>query len=148
MFFKDPETILITSLNIDILKSFINNLGNSRNTFRYFENRDIGCINNHLVTLLHLEDGQPVCYGHLDKEGRDVWLGICVIEKRTGLGLGKKMMHRLTKYATDNNINNIKLSVDKGNIKAISLYENFGFKMTRDGKDKIFMDLNIGERNG
>jgi ribosomal protein S18 acetylase RimI-like enzyme len=40
------------------------------------------------------------------------------------------------------------LSVDKNNLKAISLYEKFGFKKSKDGDNKIFMNLNLGEKNG
>jgi len=145
---KELRVINVTPSNIDILEEFIQDLGRSSESFRYFKNREMNCIKSHLLTLIYLEDNSPVCYGHLDKDGEDVWLGISVIETKTGIGLGKKMMFSLTNYALECNINNIKLSVDKNNLKAISLYEKFGFKKSKDGDNKIFMNLNLGEKNG
>lgn len=120
------------------LKIFISNLGNSSKTFTYFNERKLSCLKNHILTILLYENDEPIGYGHLDKEGETVWLGICVIESKTKLGYGKKIMNYLTKYADKNKIN-LKLSVHKFNIKAVNLYKKFNFiKISESDKSLYF----------
>ena len=73
--------------NLDLLQDFIDNMGSSNKTFRYFDKRGLSCISNHIVTVLFLEDKdeKPIAYGHLDKEGDNIWLGIAVKEGYAGL---------------------------------------------------------------
>lgn len=142
------KIIHIKQNNIALLKQFISNMGSSSNTFRYFENRKISCIKKHLLTVLILKDEEPVAYGHLDVEQSNIWLGVCVIEAQKGFGYGKKIMTYLTKYAKDNKLKEIILSVDKNNIGAIRMYEKFGFLTISEKKNIKFMNLQIGEKNG
>jgi len=110
-------------------------MGDSSKTFRYYSKRKPEeAISNHIVTLL-LFDGFLVGYGHLDKEGGKVWLGVCVSEGYHGKGYGKKIMEKLiSSYNGD-----IHLSVDKNNKKALSLYEKFSFKKVKKDDTVFYM---------
>jgi len=110
-----------------VVEAFLDVAGSSLETFRYFNKRDVGeALGNHLVTIVGHDDG-PVAYGHLDASGDDVWLGICIAEQHVGNGLGRKMMEALVKYADENGVEELSLTVDAENYAAIALYENFGF---------------------
>jgi hypothetical protein len=124
----------IDTSNIDVLSSFLTEIGSSSNSFRYYSKRNpLDALSNHLTTLLLCVDEIPVAYGHLDKDGENVWLGICVKESEIGKGYGKMMMKVLTSsYGGD-----IVLSVDRSNDTAISLYLRFGF-VIYDSTDKVF----------
>ncbi|MDX6747666.1 GNAT family N-acetyltransferase [Polaribacter sp. PL03] len=111
----------------DLIKIFINSMGNSSNSFRYFNSRPISIIKNHICTILLILDDKPVGYGHLDKEGNNVWFGISIIQEYIGKGQGKLIIDYLIKKAVDLKVPEIKLSVDKENISAIRLYEKYGF---------------------
>jgi GNAT superfamily N-acetyltransferase len=114
--------------NTELLERFISTIGTASNTFRYFNSRPVSIIQNHLATLILLnEEGTPIAYGHLDKDGDDVWLGICVLPEYAGKGNGKKMMAELFNEARKLNLSQIVLTVDKDNSEAIGLYEKLGF---------------------
>jgi len=131
------------SENLD-LKNFINNAGNSLETFRYFNKRSVESIVNHAVTILGYFNDIPVAYGHLDKENEDIWLGICVSENYKNKGFGKLIMSELIKYGNDHKIKKIKLIVDKNNINAINLYEKFNFFIVDNFKENVYlMELNL-----
>ena len=139
----NEKIVEISDKNISLLKDFIMNMGSSKKTFRYFEKRDLDCIKNHLVCYIMLKNEKPVAYGHLDKEGKNVWLGVCVIEEQIGHGYGKKMMSHLTKFAKETNLRKIQLSVDKENQNAIKMYCNFGFSKKEEAKNYYLMELNV-----
>lgn len=124
----------ITKNHTDILSLFLETAGSSKTTFRYYEKRKIeDVLENHLLTVLLLVNEIPVAYGHLDRDGNNVWLGICVKENELGKGYGKLMMKKLiSSYSGD-----IVLSVDRSNDTAISLYLMFGF-LVYDSTDKVF----------
>ena len=119
-----------------LLRLFVETMGDSSKHFRYFQKRPLTVISQHLVTLLCIDDdGTPVSYGHLDKEGEDVWLGICVRDDKTSKGLGKKMMAGLISSADALGIETIKLCVDRDNVLARRLYDKFCFIETDDSLD-------------
>lgn len=139
----NKRIIEVTEQNLSLLEEFIANMGNSSLTFRYFANRNPSCIKNHLVCYLILDKNEPIAYGHLDKEGIDVWLGVCVKESKKGLGLGKEMMNHLLNFAKLKKIPKIRLSVDKKNVNAIKMYNKFGFIEQKSSGTILFMDLDI-----
>ena len=130
-----------------LLEQFIADAGTSLKSFRYFQKRPLEVIKNHLCTFLLLDEGKPVAYGHLDvsdeatiaancgskeeiaKTEKTIWLGVAVVEKYLGLGLGAMMMNQLISFAKLNKVKEIKLSVDNDNIAAIKMYEKLGFKL-------------------
>lgn len=118
--------------DILLLKNFLDRAGTSLLTFRYFTKRPFTVIETHLLTVILLEEGQPMAYGHLDPENKIVWLGICVIEKGLGKGYGIAMMNYLIDYAAKHNIQSISLKVDINNKRAISRYQKSGFEIIQD----------------
>jgi ribosomal protein S18 acetylase RimI-like enzyme len=125
---SDITIEIVDTIHLQKIRRFLRNIGNSAETFRYFTNRPLSVIKNHIITLLALtEEKEPVGYGHLDKERDRVWLGICVAELSRGQGIGKKLMQRLLVEADRKQIPNIYLSVDQNNTFAIQLYRNYGF---------------------
>lgn len=129
----------ITLKDVSDLELFIDNAGNSLNSFRYFNNRDIKCINNHIVTTLLYKNDTPIAYGHLDKDGEKVWLGICVSEKHKKMGFGNLIMKELIMQANKLKIERINLTVDTNNSSAIKLYEKIGFSIVNKLKENVYL---------
>jgi GNAT superfamily N-acetyltransferase len=122
------EVVTITKENISLLENFIKE-NTFPLTFRYFNKRDISCVENHILTVLVKMDGKYVAYSHIDKEGDNYWFGICVIDNYRNKGIGKYLMQYIF---TKDNFPIIKLTVDKENFSAIHLYEKFGFLIKED----------------
>lgn len=119
---------IISDSNINLLKKFISN--KLSNKFRYFDKRDLGCIKNHLITLIGVINDEPVAYGHIDIESNKHWLGICILDNYQGKGYGKKIMDELI-YQSQN-VKEIFLTVDKDNINAINLYKKYEFNIIKE----------------
>ena len=126
----------ITEKNIHILQKFIN-LNNSEN-FTYYDKRSKEVIKNHIITVVLHEEEEIIGYGHLDYEEK-VWLGICVLDKHTGQGYGKKIMNFLLKEAKNKKIKQIYLSFYEGNVIAHNLYKKFGFEDTKIENSVCYM---------
>lgn len=124
--------IEINPKDIELLKKFISGLNEAAKTFRYFNTREPSVISNHLVTLLMLINEQPIAYGHLEKEGRNTWLGICVLPKKSKQGIGEEMMKALIGKAKRLGLQSIELTVDKDNEAAIHLYIKMGFRLLQE----------------
>ena len=112
------------------VQRFLDNAGRSLETFRYFSRRSLDVLDNHVVTFLDMDNNEPIAYGHLDRDGKKVWLGICVSDKMCGRGLGKLMMKALIAAAIEHQIPSIWLAVDVDNTVARQLYEKIGFVRT------------------
>lgn len=125
------------------VEEFLKIAGDSLSTFRYFNKRDISIIENHLVTVVLIEGAKKIGYGHLDPEGNDIWLGICVAEAYTGRGLGGPIMKHLLEKARAEDISEVTLSVDKSNHSAIQFYKKFNFKTLTEREELIFMSLSL-----
>ena len=117
----------ITNENINDLSDLISISGSSLNTFRYFENRDVNVIKNHILTVILTVDEIDVAYGHIDMEFDRYWLGIMVIEQQISRGYGNIMMSYLIENCLLNKLDSIYLSVDINNSSAISLYKKYDF---------------------
>ena len=118
---------IITLNNILKLESLINNSGDALKTFRYYQNRPLKVINNHLLTIVYEIEGEPVAYGHLDLEDKKIWLGVMVIESKISQGYGKKILDYLTSFITINKLKNIFLTVDQENLRASKIFKKYGF---------------------
>ena len=129
------RTVKINNSNLEFLKEFLETAGISLKTFRYYNKHPLSIIKNHLVTYMIMNNNSPICYGHLDKEKEQIWLGIAVTEEYCSKGLGKMMMNKLINYAKRHQVNKIFLSVDNDNLRAINLYKKFNF-VEEDKKDK------------
>lgn len=139
------DIIRLSQDNIILLKNFLSEIGKSSENFRYFKKRSLDIIQNHIVTLIGLEEVTriPVCYGHLDRENNTIWLGVCVIENQVNKGYGKMMMTELINEAKKLSLSRIKLSVDKSNRAAISLYKKFNFEQIEENKETLFFSLKL-----
>lgn len=126
---------IIETKNIEDLERFLAAAGGSLSSFRYFESRPHTIINQQMVTLLGYENGSPIAYGHLEKEGDKVWLGICVADDNRGKGYGKKVMDELIRLSIEKDVETIHLSVYADNLPAIKMYEKYGFKANGEGKN-------------
>ena len=144
--------------HIELLKHFLATIGDSAKSFRYFTNRPLTIIDNHLLTLLAFSsEGVPVGYGHLDPEDDKIWLGICVAEKQQGKGVGKKILSRLLLEASNLGINTVTLSVDEENRTAIALYKKYGFVLIeklgkvcffqRCEQNNVISKINLGQNH-
>ena len=132
---SDIQIINVEDKNKDILLPFIEKMGSSSQTFRYFQTRSIkNVLLNHELTLVLVRDKSVIGYGHLDREDK-LWLGICVIEGETGKGYGKVIMEELLKNQTEP----IYLSVDKDNEPAIKMYRNYGFVPVEENLNNFIM---------
>lgn len=129
----------VDSSDLSLLKNFLSTCGLSLARFRYYRTRPLSIIQNHLTTLLDINESNiPMVYGHLDKEDGKVWLGICVSEGNEGKGYGNFMMKALLEEAVKLKTDVIYLTVDKENYNALRLYENFGFKKVRESHTTIW----------
>ena len=139
------EVLRIKNISSDLklLHHFISNLGEAKLSFRYYDKREMSAIQNHLVTLLVMNDDIPVGYGHLDQENGNIWLGISVNPDFQGQGIGNILMTELISDAKENNIEKIHLTVDKENITAQKLYEKFKFKKIELSENVTFYKYNI-----
>jgi ribosomal protein S18 acetylase RimI-like enzyme len=135
------EIILLNKNNRSLINNFLETASQALHHFRYFNSRPLDVLDNHLATYLLQLDGQMVGYGHLDREGDIVWLGIAISDAHQGIGLGQLMMHLLIAVAKLNKLSSIQLAVDNDNVKAISLYQKFGFQTFSKTSTLTFMKL-------
>ena len=129
--------------NIKLLEKFINSMGNSSDSFRYFKSRSISAINNHLCTVLLMYNNEPIGYGHLDKEEDDIWFGIAIVQDFLGSGNGTIIINYLINKANDFKVPEIKLSVDANNLPAINLYTKHGFVKNYEQNGVLFFSRKI-----
>ena len=132
----EPDIIEVHPGNTELLSSFIKELQDEQDSFRYYKNRNLDTIKNHVFTMLLLDTNKPIGYGHLDQENDVVWLGIVVNNKYQGMGLSKTIMDVLLRKAEEKGLKSIRLSVDNDNEKAISLYKRFGFIILKAEKNR------------
>ena len=64
-----------------------------------------------------------------DESPGDFSLSICVHDSNQGRGIGSNLMKELIRWAEREGAQKIALSVHRDNIKAISLYKKYGFKV-------------------
>lgn len=123
--------------NTDLIEQLLSGCKRSLETFRYFNSRDISkAISNHEATIILKGKNNIIGYAHLDKEGDNTWLGVCVVDKWVGFGFGYTLMEQILKRRKSDTI---KLTVDKTNKPAISLYQKYGFKHKEYLDDSIIL---------
>lgn len=107
--------------------------------FRYFNTRHLETAQNHLISLIILENNVPAAYCHLDEENDKIWLGVLVSDNFIGNKLGSYCVNLLINMSDILNINDIYLSVDKDNYKAISLYKKYKFIIIEEKESSFIM---------
>jgi RimJ/RimL family protein N-acetyltransferase len=140
---KEISLVDVYSDNTSLIKEFLEGASESIKSFRYFENRPLSIVSNHIKTVIAIYDNQPVGYGHLDKELNNIWFGVAISDNFKGKGIGKKIMSYLINYADCSEIIELKLSVDTDNIIALKMYEKFGFVVEK----KLETNVLIMKRN-
>ncbi len=136
------EIVKITIDNTTYLTDFLKN--DISNYFRYYTKRDISVIKDHIVTYIGIIQDKPIAYGHIDYSSSEnkYWLGICLVDEYQGKGFGKQMMNALIYRFNNININTLYLTVDKDNVKAITLYKKYLFNIIDEGDGYYVMCLN------
>jgi ribosomal protein S18 acetylase RimI-like enzyme len=115
----------------------------SSNLFTYFKKREFKVIKNHLATFLMLENNKTIGYSHLDKDGGDVWFGICMADDYIGRGYGKKLILLTLEEASLKKIPTVLLSVYKNNQAAFKLYQKVGFQVYSENENSFFMKKDL-----
>lgn len=131
----------INRSDVKTLKILLSKSKNGLQTFRYFSKRKLNIINSHLISIIMIENENPIAYGHIEEENGKYWLGILVSDCGSGKGIGKNMMTVLINSAFSFQVKEIHLTVDKINEKAIKLYKKFGFKIINKKKQYLLMRL-------
>lgn len=121
------EFIKVDHTDTQLIEDFLRNAGKSTETFRYFQKRPLSIVANHLYTCVYSIDATIVGYGHLDKEGENVWLGVAIAHDFTRKGIGRQVMNHLLEKARELKVRELRLSVDSSNTRAKNLYEDFNF---------------------
>jgi len=130
--------------HLEELKYFFKyNVGSSNIMFTYFNKRNFECIKNHLATFLIYFNNEIAGYSHLDKEKEKIWLGICIGEKYKGKKLGDILLEETLKYAENNGIKEVLISVYKDNHIAINLYKKKYFIIFQENENSLFMKRKI-----
>ena len=118
---------------LPLLSILISRLGTGIEFFRYFDKRPIDIVLTHEAALIMMDGEEPVAYGHLERDGESIWLGVAVNQDYIGQGRCKQMVQALLDHAKTTNITFINLTVDKTNVSAINLYEKLGFLVETEG---------------
>ena len=122
-----PEFQIITA-DEQLVERFLAKLAKGAAQFRYFQKRPVSIIQNHLTTAIMLDKAShPVAYGHLEREGQHLWLGIAVADDHINKGLGKSMLNYLVDFAANKGESAVRLVADKNNFIAQGLYQSAGF---------------------
>lgn len=125
------EIHIINYTNTKLLELFLSS--NIPKQFRYFNNRTLDVIKNHKLTLLGTvminNKEIPISYCHIDNKNNINWIGICVLEEYQNQGYGKQLFTYIMNYINTKNIENVKLTVDIDNWKALNMYLKNGFNI-------------------
>lgn len=122
-----------------LIDKFLRNAGDSLQSFTYFKNRPISCIDNHLATFLLMLDSEPIGYAHLDPEDNKIWFGICIAQNHKGKKHGNFLINYIINYTKSKKYKSIFLSVHKDNKAAIKLYNKYKFNIYSENKKSFFM---------
>lgn len=120
----------------DIYDNFLSKINNLN--FRYFNKRNINCLNNHIISVILYDYIKNIYigYSHIDYENEH-WIGIYILDDYQNNKLGTFLLNYILQHKKVYKINEINLTVDINNISAIKLYEKNNFKII-DKKDKYY----------
>jgi perosamine synthetase len=115
----------------DIYDNFLSKIDSK--TFRYFNKRNIDCLNNHIITfvLYDILTNKYIGYIHIDYDMK-YWIGIYINEEYQNKKIGSLLLKYVLQHEKILKINEIYLSVDKNNLSAIKLYEKNNFKIIEE----------------
>ena len=124
-----------------VISKFIENMGKSSDTFRYFNKRSVDAIDNHLLTCVFNEENinYPIGYAHIDYDGEKFWFGVCVSDGFSGRGIGKELSKYIISEYFKMKEQDLFLSVDKVNDVAIRMYSKLGFSVETEMPNYFIM---------
>lgn len=132
--------IKILNNNLNLLEKFITQKHPTQ--FRYFSSRNMDVVKNHKLTIIGIIEDEPIAYGHIDHDNEINWIGICVLDIYQNNGYGKQILSYLLNYIKSSNINNVRLSVDIDNYKALNLYLKNDFQISETTNKYYIMKYN------
>ena len=92
--------------------------------------------------------GKLVGYLSIEKHSDHLYLDdFCVSEKYRNAGIGTELLKKAQKYATEQNIRQIRLHVEKSNSNAIRLYQRFGYKIASEKDSRCLMVKELEKEN-
>ena len=131
MYLNEIEIIDVNRLNKTyIYHNFLSKIKNVN--FRYFHNRNIDCLDNHVTTLVLFDTKKCIYFGyvHIDYVNK-YWLGIYIDPNYQAKGYGSLLLTYLLEYKNTYKIDEIYLTVDLNNKSAIRLYNKNNFKIVK-----------------
>lgn len=146
---NDIEVIDVCQLNkTEIYNTFLSNIHDYN--FRYFSNRKINCLDNHITTLVLYDTKKSKYFGyaHIDYVNK-YWLGIYIHPEYQGQYIGTLFLNYLLQYKENYKLYKISLTVDLNNKSAINLYIKNNFKIVNQNDsyyemEKIKTSENVG----
>jgi len=132
------KIIEVNEDNKHLLAEFIKD--NKSDTFRYFHNRDESIINNHVLTVLLIDNNKIFGYAHIDKETLyndqyKYWFGICLYNEYHNKGIGNKLMKYVLNHYKVKYLKEIYLTVDNTNIAGQKIYFKNEFNEMNSNSD-------------
>jgi perosamine synthetase len=121
------EVIDVCQLNkTEIYDKFLSKINNS--SFRYFHNRNIDCLDNHITTIVLYDTKKSIYFGyaHIDYVNK-YWLGIYIHPDYQGQYIGSLLLKYVLEYKNNDKLQEISLTVDLNNQTAINLYKKQNF---------------------
>lgn len=126
---NDIKVIEVCQLNkTEIYDKFLSKINNS--SFRYFHNRNIDCLDNHITTIVLYDTKHStyIGYAHIDYVNK-YWLGIYIQPDYQGQYIGSLLLKYILEYKNNGKLHEISLTVDLDNQSAINLYKKNDFKI-------------------
>jgi ribosomal protein S18 acetylase RimI-like enzyme len=126
----------------ELFLDFLNKELKTNSDFTYFSKRSPSALDNHLITILFVNNAEVIGYGHIDKENLN-WLGIFISQKYRGKAFGTILLDELLRRSKEINLEMISLSVYKKNKEAYSLYIKKGFIVFKENNMSFFMNKKL-----
>lgn len=132
----------------DKIKQLLDRSINGVKTFTYFNKRPLEIVNDHLVSLILLEDDLPIAYFHLEEENNKVWLGMLIADDYIKKGIGWKCTKVLLDFATLLDVGQIYATTDKNGAMFQHMLNSkrFNYSVVEEINNKVVVSMNL--KNG
>lgn len=140
---KDINVIELNKNNKNrIYNTFLVNI--NHRYFTYFKNRNINCLNNHIITVVLYcrKKKKFIGYAHIDNS-KKCWFGIYIDSDYRNNNIGHILLNYILNHKKINKIPLIHLAVHKENEKAISLYKINEFYINSEDNKLYYMEKKI-----
>ena len=132
---KDSELFLNMLKQLD---NETNNMmfepGERKTTIRDMESNIINSVNSHSLILVAEENGTIVGFlsaerGFANRIKHCAYIVIGILKEYRGKRIGESLFNEMERWAVENNITRLELTVMTHNESAVNLYEKMGFKI-------------------